>query len=189
MANCDPNGDIVGTGFVATERLIVTCAHVVEHAGGGLGESIGVRFHINSAQQTAQVASEYWRVPEANDIAVLRLAENLPAGVKPLNLGQSIGSDQHAFRSSSYPNVGLAASGTIEVVTQKAGGRHMVQLTSSQLAQGHSGAPVWDELQQRVVGMVSEVNLAGKDNKNRDTAFATPTETLWQVCMELRPKQ
>ena len=189
VAICNGNGDIVGTGFVAAGQLILTCAHVVEAAGGGPDELISVRFQINSAQQTAQVVNGYWRAPDVDDVAVLRLADDLPAGVKPLRLGQSIGSEQHTFRSLGYPNVGdyvgIAASGTIEAVTQKTDGRRMVQLTSSQLAQGHSGAPAWDDVQQCVVGMVSEVNLAGKDHKNRDTAFATPAETLWQICPEL----
>lgn len=194
VAICAANGDIEGTGFVVAERLIITCAHVVEAAGGaphggGPGRSIGVRFHLNGARQTAQVVNEYWRGPDVDDIAVLRLTENLPGGVQPLGLGKSIGSEKHAFRSLGYPSVGdyvgIAASGVIESSAQKTDGRRMLQLTSTQLAQGHSGAPVWDEVQGGVVGMVSEVYHAGRDNKNRDTAFATPAEVLGQVCPEV----
>jgi len=190
VAICAANGNIVGTGFVAAADLIVTCAHVVEQAGGGPDETMSVRFHVTGAQQPAQVLTQYWRDAGAEDLAVLRLTGTLPVGVVPLPLGKASGSDKHAFRSLGYPEVGdyvgLVADGTINAVIRKADGRQMIQLTSSQLAQGHSGAPVWDEAQGCVIGMVSEVYHAGQDNKNRDTAFATPIETLWQVCPTLR---
>ncbi len=155
-----------------------------------LGERINVRFHLNSEQRIGQVVSEYWRAPNADDIAMLRLTGAQSVEVKPVKLGNAIGSDRHTFRTVGYPNVGdyvgIAASGTIEAVTQKADGWRMIQLTSPQLAQGHSGAPVWVEVQHCVIGIVSEVYHACRDNKNSDTAFAVPTETLWLVCPELR---
>jgi hypothetical protein len=189
VAICAMDSAIVGTGFVVTNHLLLTCAHVVEQARRTASELVTVRFHLNGVQQTVQIIPEYWRAPDADDIAVLRLIETLPAEVKPIKLDKAAGSDRHSFRSLGYPNVGdyvgIVADGTINGMTQKANGSSMVQLASAQLAQGHSGAPVWDEVQQRAIGMVSEVYHAGKDGKNRDTAFAIPTETLWTVCPEL----
>lgn len=185
----DPNGRIIGTGFVATEQLIITCAHVVEDARSGPGKAITVRFHLNAKIQEAQVLPEYWLPSQEVDIAILQLEGRLPTDIMPVVLGESTGRDGHRFLSLGYPlmgdYVGIGASGRIERRVPKASGQWMLQLTSSQLAQGHSGAPVWDETDKCVVAMISEVYRPGQDSKNRDTAFATPVENLWQICPEL----
>jgi formylglycine-generating enzyme required for sulfatase activity len=191
VAICKDDGQIVGTGFVVGEQLIVTCAHVVEHAGSLPGGVVTVQFHISGERRSASVLPECWRSVESDDIAVLRLQDALPAHARPAILGKAAGIDKHPFRSLGYSimgdYVGIAASGAIEALVQKANRRHMLQLTSSQLAQGHSGAPVWDDDWRQVVGIVSEVYHPGQDDKNRDTAFATPIETLQEILRNVRP--
>lgn len=38
---------VVGTGFVVGAHLVLTCAHVIEAAGGGPGGTINVRYQFN----------------------------------------------------------------------------------------------------------------------------------------------
>src|SRR5205823_206713 len=50
-----------------------------------------------------------------------------------------------------------------------------------QITDGFSGAPVWDKVRQRVIGMIAiATNIHG-------ATFAIPTEILQSVCPELRP--
>lgn len=186
---CKADGDIVGTGFLTIDRLLLTCAHVIQAAGSKPDNNVLVRFHINSEEQFAQVKSDFWCAPEKEDVAVLHLDGNLPAGVIPLNLGSAEGCDGHSFRSFGYPPIGQVqgvwATGKIEGLVREQG-HSLIQLTSQNLAQGISGAPVLDETQQKVIGMVTAVYHADATLKHRDTGFATPTEALWEVCPELR---
>ena len=44
-----PDGSTAGTGFVVSdEGLIATCAHVVQLAGAGPGDTVQVSFHATS---------------------------------------------------------------------------------------------------------------------------------------------
>ena len=178
-------GHIVGTGFVVSEQMILTCAHVIEKTGGKPGERVAIRYHHQGELRQAKVDEAGWRPAERDDIAVLHLLEALPEGVRPLALGSSHASQGHAFQAFGYPAIGDYqgnwATGSIEGRVPKADGRQMLQLTSSQLSQGHSGCPVWDETLGQVVGMVAEVYVAGGQLKNRDTAFATPAEALLEA--------
>lgn len=134
------------------------------------------------------MVSEFWRALEAKDVAVLRLNSDLPAGITPLMLGSAEGCDGHLFRSFGYPPVGqvdgIWATGRIEGLVHEQG-HSLIQLTSQNLAQGISGAPVLEEAQRKVIGMVTAVYHADATLKHRDTAFATPTETLLAILGEL----
>jgi hypothetical protein len=180
----DAEGRIVGTGFVVSERLLLTCAHVVQAVGSGPGGRIIIRFHAGGEQREALVSEEGWRPRENEDVAVLQLDADLPAGVLPVTLGGAEGSDGHPFRAFGYPPVGnvegLWATGKIEGVVRETG-RQLLQLTSQNLAQGISGAPVLDETRQQVVGMVTSVVHPDSTTKHRDTGFATPAESLRQA--------
>lgn len=185
VAVCGRGGEIVGTGFVAGERLVLTCAHVVQVAGGKPGHTVAVRFHFGGQRMNAIVASEYWRPPESDDIAGLQLEADLPAGVAPALIGDTEGIAGHPFRAFGYPSVGeiegIWATGKIEgMVTEE--GRQLIQLSSPNLAQGMSGGPLSDETRQQVVGMVTAVFNLNATTKHRDTSFATPAETLREVC-------
>ncbi len=183
------DGSTVGTGFVAGERLILTCAHVVQAVGSGPGGRVNLRFHVGGEQREALVSVEEWRPPEDDDIAVLRLDGDLSAGVTSVVLGNAKGSDGHSFRAFGYPPVGevegIWATGKIEGLVREAG-RQLIQLSSQNLAQGISGGPVLDESRRQVVGMVTSVFHPDSTTKHRDMGFATPTETLRQACPELQ---
>jgi S1-C subfamily serine protease len=191
----DAKGRIAGTGFVAGERLVLTCAHVVVQAGGAPGKTVMVRFHLNGEIRPVLVSPQAWQPPDGDDVAGLQLDSDLPAGVLPLALSQAEWSAGHSFRAFGYPVMvmgkyeGLWATGEIKGLVQEAGGRQMLQLASFELDQGMSGGPVWDETRRQVVGMVTAVYYPpGQASKHRDTAFATPTETLRRVCPEVAPR-
>jgi len=64
-------------------------------------------------------------------------------------------------------------------------GQPLLQLRSSEITQGFSGAPIWDEVRHRVIGMVVIVATPDASGKLGETAFATPPETLQTICLDL----
>jgi hypothetical protein len=189
VAVCNSTGAIFGAGFVVSKRLIVTCAHVVIAAGGEPGKTVLVKFHLNGETCKAQVDDKHWLSPDHGDVAVLQLEDVLPAGVVPVVLCNAAGSDGHPFHAFGYPEMGtiegIHATGKIEGMVNEVNGRQLIQLTSQNIAPGVSGGPVLDESRSQVVGMVTSAYFATAVAKHRDTAFATPIETLFKGCPEL----
>lgn len=181
------NQQTLGTGFLVGRDLVVTCAHVIEAAAGG---TIQAQMLGQSEILYAQVIPDLYRDPDHGDIAFLRLAHP-PGNLKPLRLGEAQNSRSgNPFQAFGYPRVGavegIYARGEIlGRVTEN--GQDLLQLRSSELKQGHSGAPVLDERRGIVIGMVVSVYQSDSSGRLRDTAFAIPSETLWQVCSEIKP--
>jgi hypothetical protein len=137
-------GTTAGTGFVVTdEDLIATCAHVVEAAGAGPGDTVRVVFHATGEEQEALVKRAWWRDPDIEDITILHLEGSLPEGATPLDLGTAEGSANHPFRAFGYPVVGkiegLWATGEIKGLVRDVRGRQMLQLASAKIDRGISG--------------------------------------------------
>jgi WD40 repeat protein len=182
------NGRPFGTGFLIAKDVAVTCAHVVESAG----ETLHVRFTGREEILPAEVLREYQRDPNHGDIAFLRLG-NVPAGCNPLSMGAA----EHSFSGNSFQAFGYPTLSAVEgvhargeilgMVTEE--GQRLLQLRSMELNQGHSGSPVWDEQRGIVVGMVVSVYKSDASGKLRDTAFAVPSETLWQVYPAIGPSE
>ena len=184
------SGNSFGTGFVVSEDgLIATCAHVV---GNSKAEKVSVTFQYNHEQRDARVLLDWWRDPTVEDIAILRVDGAVPQGVCSLPLGSSADVSDHAISTFGFATIGdvtggISCSGkVIGRQTQTNTGQSLIQLRSGEITSGHSGAPVWDELRQRVIGMVVEAATADRNNKLGDTAFATPIETLRKVCTVLQ---
>ena len=190
VAVLDKNDHICGTGFLAAERLIVTCAHVVESAKR-VGNLLKGRFHGTDTSQELTLVSDGW-FPEY-DLAILQWPDDLPAATRPLSLGSSVNCAGHDFLTLGYPllgeYVGIPARGKFDGSAPKKNGRMMLKLSSADIAQGHSGAPLFDESLQLVVGMVSEVFHPTATTKHRDAAFAIPMDTIWDLYPALRPRQ
>ena len=181
---------ICGTGFLVTERLIITCAHVVEKARQA-GQVIKGRFHLDASTQELTVVAGGW-FPE-QDVAILSCEADPPRQTQPLSLGNSQNCDGHGFITLGYPMVGdylgIPARGVIDGRAAKENGQILLKLSSADVAQGHSGAPLFDETSQKVVGMVREVFHPTATTKHRDAAFAVPVEVIWQLLPELSPRQ
>jgi hypothetical protein len=182
-----PDKETTGTGFVVAEGLVVTCAHVIPAASqpkdGKAGADVELVFLAGG--QAAQVAPEWWRPADGGDVAFLWLREPLPAGVRPLPLGSSQGTDGHAFQTFGFPSAcpkdGMLGDGHILAETLMQGMR-VLQLSSPQITQGYSGAPVFDTAKRRVVGMVTAIAAPDKYGRMAETAFITPVETLRMIC-------
>ena len=184
VAILNSRNKIVGTGFIAGNGLILTCAHVIVAAG--LDEEVNIRFAVDGTQAVAQVVKT--SPSYEKDVALLRM-DSIPSGAKPLPLGPAASSLGHDFYTYGYAIVadvqGIGARGQIVDVVEQG---QLVQLTSQEPDHGMSGAPVLDLARQVVIGMVSK----GKDKpgksgnvRNTWTTFATTTETLRALCPEL----
>jgi len=137
-----PNGETSGTGFVVTDDgLIVTCAHVVEAAGAGSGDSVHIVFHAIGEERGARMKLARWRNPDAEDVAILRPERSLPEGVTSLLLGSSGGTSSYPFKTFGFldasPEEGIWGDGHILEAT-KMQGMQVLQLSSPQITPGFS---------------------------------------------------
>ncbi len=184
--------ETTGTGFVVADGLVVTCAHVIPAAAkpkeGRAGEDVELVFRACGKSALAEVVAEWWRPAEGGDVAFLRLKETLPAGVTPLPLGTSQGTGNHVFQTFGFPSAspeeGIWGDGHILAETLMQGLR-VLQLSSPQITPGFSGAPVFDTVNRRVVGMVTAIASQDGHGRMAETAFITPVETLRMICPRL----
>ena len=194
-----PDGSTAGTGFVASkEGLIATCSHVVQAAkaqqhGVSPPESVEIVFLANGERRKAKVEPAWWRGVDAEDLAILRVCDSehqssLPEGVNPLPLGSSDGIIGRIYHTIGFPQAASieGMEGKCEVIGETVNhGFSVLQLRSSEITRGFSGAPVWDQKLGVVVGMVSVIATPDKYGRLSNTAFATPVETLRDVCDKL----
>lgn len=186
--------EIVGTGIVVSlDGKIVTCAHVVEAAGvdprSAARAEVGVYFPQVRAEEKRRRALVAAFFPEHDDdVVVLRLLDG-PTPLEPAQiavLGTAQWSANNRFQSYGYRrledyNAGLAAGlilGSVEPPRQRVLQADPVQLESSQINQGMSGAAVLDLDRNLVVGIVSETWFPDTSTKDRDTAWAVDARVL-----------
>ena len=179
-----PDGKTVGTGFLVSQTLVVTCMHVVSSAGLDVEGRVSIQFTGQKHPTTAIWLDQYFI--SGTDVAVLQV-DDIPDGISPLRLAHS--STSRAWNklysfgyASTAGQTGLGSLGTF--VTQKMGGNY-IQFDSPQVDHGFSGAPLFDENLKVVIGMINMGN--DELGRNQNTTFATPTETIWQVCPQLKP--
>ncbi|MCK5616470.1 trypsin-like peptidase domain-containing protein [Candidatus Pacearchaeota archaeon] len=183
------DGTIAGTGFVVSEKgHISTCAHVIESAQAGHGDEVMVRFQDVGYECRARAIKKWWRDSSREDVAILQLKSELPDRVSPLKLGSSAGTADHKVRIFGYPEVGTvegvwAKGEVLGRVTEN--GRAWIQLRTGEITTGFSGAPVFDESRQRVIGMVVTITESDEYDRLKETAFIIPVETLQSICPEL----
>ena len=181
-------GQTIGTGFLLSSSLAITCAHVVASAGAVDGDTIQVQFSGRSEIIEALIEPKFWRETKKGDLAFLRLAQ-IPSGVIPLRLGLAEHSREgNIFRSFGYATAagmqGIKANGSIDGYLRQ---HELVQLQSPQTNHGISGAPVWDEQRGVVIGMITKGHT--ELGRNQETTFATPAELLFEVCSEIQPSE
>ncbi|NOX63510.1 MAG: AAA family ATPase [Chloroflexi bacterium] len=165
----------------------------------GPDDAVAIRFDAIGVECAAYVIPGWWREPNAEDVAMLRPKTPLPEGVVPLPLG-SLGDDVEAafdnargrvFHAWGFPHVkpeGMSAQAEI-IGHATENGHPVLQLRSSELMAGFSGAPLWDDDLGVVVGVVVSDIVPGRDLKGFETAFLIPTSTLYAVLPELRPPE
>jgi len=179
------NNSVVGAAFLAANGIAVTCAHVVEAVGKTKGDSITLRL-ANGESTNAIVDSDLWRDVNVEDISILRLEEST-SEILPLVLGSSEGTKGHTFLTFGFPQSSQELTGRGEIVGYAfLNGIKLIQLRSEQVTPGFSGAPVFDEKTQRVVGMIVAITPPDEYKRQGTTAFAIPSETIREICAELQ---
>ncbi len=191
------NRTVAGTGFVISKSgLIATCSHVIQDVksqsdGKRCPEKVRVIFHATGEELDARVEPMWWRPWDAEDLSILQSEGILPPGVEPLPLGSSKGTGGHDICTFGFPEMGYdidvdGIGGDGKVVSLLSGAkRSLLQLRSNEITVGFSGAPVWDKLTRRVIGVVSDVAEPDSHHRLVETAFAISTETLQHVCRPL----
>ncbi len=201
----DASGSTVGVGFLVTERLAVTCAHVVR-LGLGLapteapGEGAVVRTELTFADHeladggtrdrghSVPASVAHWLPEEPSgggqDIAVLRLHDPAPAG-RPAPLAElSRDSWGHPVRTFGFPSQrggGVWHAGVLR--GRQANGWFQFErdpASAYPISRGFSGAPVWDEALGAVIGMVIAAD------PRHPVGFLIPVRDLAAVSPELR---
>ncbi len=208
ILDSDSDSDTAGTGFIVSDKLVVTCAHVISQEETP-PETVDLVFLVDDQKMfTAVVVAEYWRDQEHEDLAILRLQEPLPAKAIPLKLGTSIQIEGHQFKAYGFPqskqNNGVWGKGEIVGQTKhEKNNCDLIQLNSNEITKGFSGGPVLDQNTNRVVGVIVERTSPDKGyeeistktekisfpvltGRGIDTAFAIPTSVLCEVCPELK---
>jgi len=185
-----------GTGFILSEKgIIATCSHVIQPEklqvrGYPKPEKVEVIFRSNGQKAAARLLPQAWRAAEAEDVAFLQLEGPLPQGVEALSIGTSEGGAGHAFQTFGFPDQspeeGIYGEGRLLDQTTILGIR-VLQVKSSEITPGFSGAPVFDIESRRVVGMVTSIAAPDKFGRLAETAFITPAEALISIYPELVP--
>lgn len=184
---CIQSPEETGTGFILSqEGLIVTCAHVL---GNPPQRKVTLFFYYDTQPYTALVDIDLWKAKGHHDVAFLRLQGKLPGCAHPLPLGSSNGTQNHRIASRGFPAikgiVDLPAYGTmIHTSRKKIDQSPLLILSSQEITKGFSGAPVWDEVRQRVIGMVSTIIKPDEYNKRNDVVCAIPSDILQDLSQE-----
>ncbi|MEV7866574.1 hypothetical protein AB0P17_10810 [Streptomyces sp. NPDC088124] len=175
------DGEVAGAGFLVAGDVLCTCAHVVVRALGLPGEdpeqppdgTVEFDFPLLADRPRARATVESWRTGGA-DVALLRLGEPVE-GARPAPLVDGTDVWRHTFRTMGFPagaDHGVWASGTL-----RAGlGTGWVQMETDEpgprIVEGFSGAPVWDDTQNGVVGMTVAAH------PGESTAYLLPSADL-----------
>ncbi|MFG2290296.1 trypsin-like peptidase domain-containing protein [Streptomyces sp. NPDC048595] len=190
----------VGAGVLVAERLVLTCAHVVNSALGrerftqdlpGRSETVTLRLpHVAAGTDlTARVVPEMWvppraraagndpvrpgRLPYHGDLAVLELAAAPPQGAEPAPfLQHNYAGETIALWASGNPLPTLRAVPRVSAPPWIA----LDVLGGAQVTEGFSGGPLWDRERQAVVGLVAAVHRAPEP-----AGPGTPPATMYAI--------
>ncbi|MDW6062289.1 trypsin-like peptidase domain-containing protein [Streptomyces sp. FXJ1.4098] len=173
-------GEVVGAGFLVTVDVVCTCAHVVAMALGvpndveqAPGKPVDLDFPLLGGWPRARATVVSWRRGGA-DVALLRL-DAAVEGARPVQLVDGTGVWGHTFRALGYPvdaDSGIWASGTLRAGQGSGWVQMEAQEPGPRILEGFSGAPVWDDAQDGVVGMTVASRLRVR------TAYLLPSAEL-----------
>ena len=182
------DGRVVGAGFLVGERHILTCAHVVAGTLGLADDALDspsstVRLDFPQlAPHTLLTAEVVFWCPVLGDgrgdIAGLRLLDEPPVRAEAVHFAPAEQVWEHPYRAFGFPagqDDGVWSDGRL-LGRQ---GTNWIQLEDDKIPgfaviSGFSGAPVWDEQLQGVVGMI----VASSQPATTKTAFAIPPDVL-----------
>jgi TolA-binding protein len=192
---CKSNGVVVGAGFLVSPKHVITCAHVVADALGisrdaqkRPTEVVYLDFPLIASEEKLTGRVVFWRpvppkgstsVKGKEDIAGLELNGTVPETAQPVNLIIEEDLRGHSFRTFGFPaghDDGLEATG----VLRGRQGTGWIQIedvkeTGVRLEPGFSGAPIWDEQLNGVVGMAVAADQKRPEAK---VAFMIPIKVI-----------
>jgi S1-C subfamily serine protease len=176
-------GRVAGAGFLAGERRVLTCAHVVAAALGLPDDApeapqadVQLDFPLLAPGRRFTARVTAWQAQA--DVAGLELTGSPPAEAAPVSLLVASNLWGHLFRAFGFPaghEDGVWASGRI--LGRQAGGWVQIEdvkQTGYFVASGFSGGPVWDETAGGVVGMI----IAAERQPGVRAAFLIPATAL-----------
>ncbi len=179
-----PYGDPAGVGFCIAPGKLITCAHVVitalELDKTAKKPALPVHFDMPLSADVHPVDAKvsYWDVEK--DIAILDIMGDPHAELKPAMLAASTTDVWgHEFRAFGFPENNEQGIWTVGALLGKnAEGWIQIQDTSNAngyfIQPGFSGAPVWDETLNGIVGMV----VAADNSENRRIAYIVPIDSF-----------
>jgi hypothetical protein len=169
------SGKVVGSGFLVSKNMVLTCAHVAAKA---LDSDSRVKMDLPLSTSAAPFFGKVILQDEANDIAAIEVKDGLPAEAAPVPLILADQLWEHRFRTLGFP-AGHENGTWVSGVLRDRTGTGWLQIEADKqhgyrVQPGFSGSPVWDEELNAVVGMVV---AAEKDEKIK-AAFCIPTNIL-----------
>jgi V8-like Glu-specific endopeptidase len=199
----DAQGTVVGTGFLVAPGYVLTCAHVVLQAIGidfdakdydaavvPVGNIITLDFPMANGDKIQAEVLNAWRPYriDSGDIAGLKLLAATPQQSKPMPMLRCSCADIQNQRHAVYgfANDNGDRTDAYKPKSNAPGGRFQLCKAGDPLDEkieaGFSGAPVWNNDQGGVIGMVATAAVS-KDERSK--AFAISVESLHPVIQEL----
>lgn len=192
-------GEIVGTGFLVSEKHVLTCAHVVAKALDIPPDTPKVPVNTvllnfpwiagaeTASQRNLSSRVIFWRpVSEApnheSDVAVLELDSDPPADSQPGRLVAEENLWGHSFKAYGFPggnDICASAKGVIR--GELPNGRVVLEDINTigfPVSPGFSGTPVWDNQVNGIVGMIDKT----EPYSDLRTAYMIPITLLVKIC-------
>ena len=188
-------GSVAGAGFLVGERHILTCVHVIAQALGLADDTpdqpsstVSLDFPQLASHTLLTAEVVFWDPVQADgrgDIAGLKLLDEPPAGAEAVPFAPAEQVWDHPYRAFGFPagqDDGVWSDGRL-LGRQ---GTNWIQLEDDKIPgfaviAGFSGAPVWDEQLQGVVGMI----VASSQPAATKAAFAIPSDVLTEAWPQL----
>lgn len=185
-------GPPVGAGMLCDDSHVVTCAHVISPNAMAPTEPVFVRFEFVGHDDSipAQVIDGGWH-PEgpddSGDVAVLKLMDPRPKEAKPAPLSDAEPLRGDPFEAYGYPKGrerGVRSRGSfvgysgewLQLEADRGSGGYLLQ-------EGFSGAPIWDEQLNAIVGII----IASDTDERHRTGYGMPVAGLRRYWPELPP--
>jgi WD40 repeat protein len=191
----DPTGKtLLGAGFLIGARQLVTCAHNLRLASSTNANSrlqevqkisevlVDFPYVQPKVQLTARVVNlVYPFLEDDDDVALLEMDLEPPVGVQRVPIEDAEARPSQAFLTCGFPR-GHDEGVWVPGVVSGPNARGWIQLDTDsnspyKVERGFSGAPVWSEERQRIVGMI----VATDSRSSVNSAFMMSSQQLRKV--------
>ena len=170
--------NVLGSCFLVELNIVVTCCHALSCDDSFTDLEYLVKFpRLNKSFKARVIPDE---INYEEDIAFLFLNDSFSTDYEltPIGSTHTFGGKFSSFGFMKYRYYdGLFATGEIVDCIMNAAGQKLLQLKTSGIERGMSGAPVLDLSQGIIIGMVREY----WDSVDSTLAFATPSDRLISV--------